>query len=885
MSKTAYYISGTHWDREWYQPFQGFRLQLVDALDHLIDVLEHDPEIKVFHLDGQTIVLDDYMEIRPENREKLEKLIRDGRILIGPWYCMPDEFLISGEAMIRNLQKGFELSRQWGTEPWKCGYICDIFGHIAQMPQILNGFDIAASALSRGTNAEHITPFFIWKSPDGSEVMAYKMPEESGYGSFAMDVVGQRHCGEYVSPDDPKFSQQAARYLDNEFARSDIPVVLIMDAHDHEPIHRDIVRYMDKMRQMYPDVEFKLTNMLDAFDAVKPYRSLMTVREGELNETAHVKGLHLHLLSHTLSSRYELKKRNDDCQILLERWLEPMNCIYAESGLSYSPQYLNVGWTNLLQNQPHDSICGCSIDRVHRDMEYRFSQVESLHQALMEKCEAKLAGGRFLLDSRKEHDRVTVLNPLPYAYTDNVTLELPFEPGYPTWQEPFGYQEIKAFRLYTAEGEEIPYVLRSVRNNEKFRSFGERTIQTDCCTVTFPLTLRAAGSTEIRVVPQDTPVRFMGGLADMDGKLENEHVKVTVEADGCLELTDKAANRTYRRLCGLFDGGEIGDGWNSVSPCRDETAVRSVLRGVYVTANNPVYSEIRVDRELLVPEKMEYGLHELSRSQRQTAIRTEMYVGLGHNDSAVSVRLKVCNNGCGHKLKLRMPTGIAAPNYEVNQTFAFLRRACGVDTSTADWKEKDCLEKAMSGIVLKRDETGTGLAFVSRSGLHECGADSDAEGSIYVTLLRSYKMTVTTNGEIGGEELGEHEYEFRLVPVNASLDNSALQRMQDIMQSGVRSFVSAAGVDLPTLLRVEGAVCVSAMKQAADGSGDLILRVYNPEAASATFCVYPGKDWKEAVLCNLREVPGETVIPVENGGLELTAAPYKILTLRFRDRK
>ena len=90
-----FYFSGTHWDREWYQSFQGFRYRLVKMFNGLIDVLESDPAFGVFHLDGQTIVLDDYMEIVPKNRQKLEKLIQNGRLMVGPWYVMPDEFLLS----------------------------------------------------------------------------------------------------------------------------------------------------------------------------------------------------------------------------------------------------------------------------------------------------------------------------------------------------------------------------------------------------------------------------------------------------------------------------------------------------------------------------------------------------------------------------------------------------------------------------------------------------------------------------------------------------------------------------------------------------------------------------------------------------------------------
>jgi len=146
----AYVISHTHWDREWYQTFQFHRKRLVDMLDEIIDYMEANEDYTYFHFDGQTILIEDYLQIRPKNEKRLIKLIQSGRIIIGPWYVMPDEFLISGESIVRNLQRGFQICKKYGTEPMRNGYVVDIFGHNSQFPQILRGFDINSSVLFRG---------------------------------------------------------------------------------------------------------------------------------------------------------------------------------------------------------------------------------------------------------------------------------------------------------------------------------------------------------------------------------------------------------------------------------------------------------------------------------------------------------------------------------------------------------------------------------------------------------------------------------------------------------------------------------------------------------------------------------------------------------------
>jgi alpha-mannosidase len=138
----AHYISGTHWDREWYRTFQEYRIMLVELVDGLLDLMEGNGDFQYFHFDGQTCMLADYLEVRPENHPRLQKLISQGRILIGPWFTMPDLLCPGDEALIRNLLLGRKICRQWSVEPMPVAYTCDMFGHPAQMPQIYRSFDM-----------------------------------------------------------------------------------------------------------------------------------------------------------------------------------------------------------------------------------------------------------------------------------------------------------------------------------------------------------------------------------------------------------------------------------------------------------------------------------------------------------------------------------------------------------------------------------------------------------------------------------------------------------------------------------------------------------------------------------------------------------------------
>ena len=170
---TMILVPETHWDREWHQTFQEFRYRLVRLTDKLLDILGNIPEYKSFTFDGQTIVLEDYLEIRPEKRGDIEEHVQSGRLLVGPWYVLPDEWLVSGEALVRNLMIGHKIAGEFGAI-MKAGYIPDPFGHISQLPQILQGFGIDSCFFMRGIGNEwdDMTTEFLWEAPDGTRVLA-----------------------------------------------------------------------------------------------------------------------------------------------------------------------------------------------------------------------------------------------------------------------------------------------------------------------------------------------------------------------------------------------------------------------------------------------------------------------------------------------------------------------------------------------------------------------------------------------------------------------------------------------------------------------------------------------------------------------------------------
>ncbi len=388
-TKTLMVVSHTHWDREWYLTFQQFRFKLVRLIDRLLNLLDSNPDYAYFMLDGQTIVLEDYLEIRPEREADLRRHIQSGRLLVGPWYVLPDQFLISGEAHIQNMLRGIQISKKFG-EPMMVGYIPDPFGHISQMPQILRGFGIDSAVFWRGVGPKINQIEFIWEAPDGSTVDAIHLP--NGYAT------GLALNGGW----DAAFRQieNVKSFLIDKAASG---YVLMMNGDDHvEPnpnlpqILKEVQTRLAAKGKNFEFVHTTLPQYLAAVRSTGVYDRPETPRQkGEVRDSQLA-----YLLHGVLSTRMWIKQLNAKIENLLEREVGPLLAWGASLPADLpAPEYdlaslrglYNTAWKLLLQNDPHDSICGCSIDQVHEEMKPRYAMAEQIAENLKREGQRRIA--------------------------------------------------------------------------------------------------------------------------------------------------------------------------------------------------------------------------------------------------------------------------------------------------------------------------------------------------------------------------------------------------------------------------------------------------------------------------------------------------------------
>ena len=895
---SAHYISGTHWDREWYRPFQEFRVLLVELIDGLLDLMEADQEFRFFHLDSQTCLLGDYVEVRPENRQRLAALMHEGRILVGPWFTMPDLFCPGDEALVRNLLMGRRICGEWGVAPMPVAYTCDMFGHPSQMPQIYSGFDLLDCVLGRGTN-EHTTPaFFRWEAPDGSSVFCFKLQDSAGYASF----VGVR--GFLEAPEaaqdleaEEKAKDWLKKRITGEIQRSNAPVLCLIDALDHMLPAKDAARALKLAHEACPEA-VPVHSALPAFFAeARKKAGDVPTRRGELREPSKVLNGYNWLIPNCVSSRARMKQANDTCQTLLEKWAEPLAAIANLEGAGVPERYLRIAWEYVLASHAHDSICGCSIDQVHRDMMHRFDQARIVAKQLRAKSLGFLTAGCRDLAQADDEFTVTIVNPVPVRRREVVTFDVRLPQGFPTlFSEGFrGGQDILAFTLEDEGGRDVPYQRLSIVPKERERSaYARHAFSADMgfsrYTVAAELDLPALGFTSIRVKPSQVPVRRMETLRTGPTTAENEHLAVEVSPNGTLRLTDKATGEVYSDLLTFEDRSELGDGWFHSHTETDEVALSSASGAqVSVVHDGLEIVTFRIAVKLNVPKRLDWRTER--RSEERVDLHITSFVSLRRGARTVEVETRVDNNAEDHRLRLLLPTDTRdAKTYLAHHPYDFVERSIELDRETATWQEVEITEKPFLG--LQAVGAGRrGLAFLSAGGLHEGGVQDDARRTMLVTLLRSFRRTVATTGEPDGLEQGRITYRTMLMPFAGTLPRvealnavAALQAGLITRQTGKCSsgYPAMAGEAAPVQSYVEcrrGELVVSAIKPAEAGGG-LVVRLWNPTGRATTETLWFWRPVKGVKRLKLSEEPAQAVEPsIDGQTVSVEAGPHEIVTI------
>ncbi len=882
---TAVVISETHWDRAWYLPFQTFRIRLVRLIDRLWSLLEEKPDFRSFMLDGQMLPVEDYLEIRPDQRDTLKSFVESGRLYIGPWYALADEFMVSPEALVRNLSLGVRMAEELGGAA-RVGYVPDAFGHINQLPQILRGFAIHSAVFWRGMGdeAETLGDEFWWEAPDGSRVLTlhlrdgYHNAANLGYPMRWGDVSALE-----FNMDLALARLQAAVDFLKPYNKSGL--LPLFNGIDHADVEPRLPEILAQANDQFSDVNFVHGNLPDLIEHVHAaVGETLPSFQGEMNRSRYGFGL-----QGVYSSRVYLQQANERAQSLLEIYAEPLSAWAWLQGQDYPAAFLDLAWRTLIQNHPHDDICGCSVDEVHRENMVRFDHVHQIGHPLARDS------FRFLM---KHIDRgsqpgepFVVYNPTAAKRTGTCILDLYFHPDDPAGGD---------FHLVDSEGLVIPTQIissKSVMKMEVGKNKPRRHVQIAAALDAIPscgyqVLYVLAGKPERPSVLAE-PVRvFMNGM-------ENRDLQVTLQPDGTLRVLDKRTNRGFTDLLQFSDDEDSGDEYD-YSPARNPDRISTWGRPAEVTLleSGPLQASYRITHELSLPEGLTPDRQR--RSQEQVSCTITTTVTLRRDSDRVEVKTTFDNQARDHRLRVLFPTDLQTETAEADGHFDVVSRPIAVPEGD-HWDQPPVPTRHQRYFVDLSDGE-TGLAIYNR-GLSEFEILKESgRNTIAVTLLRGVgflscgDLLTRPGGHAGppnlatpdAQCLGTHTFHYAIVPhtgdwqtiypdaynwrapimVRSGVEYEGfIPNAEDVQREGEMQHKPVThGGELPqklSFLRLSPEILtLSAVKRAVTGDR-LIMRFYNPSAEDLEATLQLHWPIQEAFETNLNEEVLST-LPVED---------------------
>ncbi len=709
-------VSHTHWDRAWYCTFQEYRIRLVRLIDTLLDLLDADPDYRVYMLDGQMSVLDDYLEARPSQQDRLRAFCQTGRIKVGPWFVLADEFLVSPESLIRNLQLGFRMGESYGGV-MKIGYVPDGFGHIAQLPQILRGFGIDNAFFWRGMGADgdQLGTEFTWCAPDGSAVIAILMP----WGYHNVSNLGFAiHWGDtsQMQFDSALAQKKIERAIDRLKPMANTNALLLMNGIDHADPEPRIPAVIASANTQIDDVEIVQGTLADHLAAVRASGADLKEFEGEFRW-----GRYSEILQGVYSTRIHLKQQNHEAETRLERYVEPLAALVwlsnaeVPAGIS---DLVALAWRWLLLNHPHDDMYGSGIDEVHHEMLYRFSQTRQIGDALIRDSLRQIA--RQIDLTAQSGTPILVFNPLGWRRREIVEAQVDFEFDDPTPD---------SFHVVDSRGNVIPHQVMDdterfwmevLKPNRKRRL--TLLLQADvppCGYATYFVKAGSAGSasTDLRVHEHGA---------------ENSFIGFSIDPDGGLTITDKTTGYIYSDLGHIYDVADAGDEY-SFCPVPGDAPVTTKGQPATVIAleqQDACAVVFRIERRLELPSGLDASRQR--RSDDTTAMVFQTLVALYADQPGVYIKTTVRNEVHDHKLTVNFPTGLEVARVHVDESFMIAERDLKLPDSTG-WVE-DPTPLMHQRAFTDLSDGGRGLAILNR-GLPSVEVSED--GTIALTLLRA----------------------------------------------------------------------------------------------------------------------------------------------------
>ncbi len=928
--KTALVVAHTHWDREWRYPIWKTRSLLIEFMDWLIDILENDPEYDSFLLDGQTVCIDDYLEIRPERLDRIAALVKAGKLVIGPWYTLPDLFPISGECLVRNLQTGIRFAEKLGGYN-PIAYHTFGWGQTAQFPQIYQDIGINYAVAAKKVSEERAPHCeFIWTAPDGSELLTSRLghfTRQNGYFYLHFPVRlnniydDNQYAWEwgktgvaYHRSDENNFQNDYFR-IDHEegyfkenvkdaaqrtWDNMDQTLVddwrLLMCGCDFSTPNPYLPRMVKDCNEAIPEIDFRMASLKEYFQGVEERldRSTVPVVHGELRD-----GEPCGASANALATRIHIKQLNKRVENSLIRRTEPITAALTALGETHPAGLLSKGWNYLLKAHPHDSINGVTQDKTVEDNIYRLNQALEISETVYEDTLATLLK-RLDLSAYDQTDTLLLLhNPQPRPIREVIKIGVDTPQDDNTWTlgiedadgSPLSIQTITRDEhkqpVHDIEARPWPFY---VDRHQLYLDTGE---------------IPAGGYKVVKVVNRETYWReeewwpnmrkSAGGFIGQGAtQLENDFLKVEVNADGTFNLTDKQNGRVIESMHSFEDEGDTGDYWAYYAPYRNQIITsRGFGSRIWMEDNGPLSATIGIETIMQVPAHAEYGNVKVQgfgkRSERLVEMKIVSHVTLNMDSGHVRVKTSINNTAKDHRVRLMIPTDIQTDFSDAAGHFTVDRRGM-VHEKDADGKFYPEMALRPQSVFCDVNDGTNGLAVLNNC-LTEYQLLEDDRRTIALTMLRAIRNRICTESRVssefpealGSQMLQTVEYEYAIYPHAGDWTEGGVYAEADKLNAkpAATQISMNKGGDLPTVAShytVDNDMLVLSSVKKAEDRDSMVVRLYNPtgetQEGSITFGLPVSKAWKN----NLNEVRGEE-LPLVDGAVSLSVPKGKIITI------
>lgn len=889
MKRKIHVIPHSHWDREWYFTTSRSKVYLMKDLGDVLNTLENDPEFKYFMVDAQGSLLDDYIKWRPQDKERISKLVNDGRLVIGPWYTQTDQLVISGESIVRNMYYGMKRCESFGKY-MNVGYVPDSFGQSGNMPQIYRQFGIEDTLFWRGVSDDMVKHTdYNWRGDDGSVVFTTQIP-------FGYYIGGN-------IPEEPEENEEfwQKECLEKAGGRSATRHIYFPNGFDQAPVRTNLPQLVKERNEKDPENEYVISCIEDYIKDVKSENPELEEVQGEL-----VIAKHMRIHKSIFSSRSDLKVMNTQIQNYVTNVMEPLLTISYNLGNEYPHEAVAEIWKLLFENAAHDSIGSCISDTANEDVYVRYKQARDIAVNLVELHSRLIA-----TNVKNDADMTfTAINTLPQKRKDTVIVKT-YVPG-------------GKFAIIDEKGNDVDYTI--IKSRDLTDYVLSQTIMLDPSrkfyvpdqVLEVTMAIKANDVQALGYVQYSIDTQKDSHKETADKKvLENKYYTIEVEENGSLTIVDKANNVTYKNQGILVENGDDGDSFNYSPPRKDMEVFSNESKCTVKISGSDIYDQAEIHFDMVVPA----DLDERAEGKVSVTMLVDMTVALRKDSKVIDFNVKVDNKGLSHRLCVLFDSQIVSAFNYADQQFGLIKRPnyyekemklymesmnnktekkAGIqelanwanDQST--WQEPPIsIEPTQSYVSLTDGKTG--IAVIPQ-GVREYEVLDDSK--IRLTLFRTYGFMGKENliyrpGRASGERiietpaaqlLKEMEFNFGFTSYAGDINDSDIDTLAKQYNTNLEVYtyaeflngrlifsqreIEGQNAKIHSLFETEGNLVVSAVKKAEEDDG-YIIRLYNgKDHKDLDDKIKFNFDIKEAYYTNLKEEKTEE-IKVENNTISV----------------